>query len=231
LIRRADPQQRRLGQFFHDEIAQPLGLEFYIGLPADVPDSQIANIKPVSLPKLLLNLDKLEYVKRCLNPFQSDSITYRTVMNPRVLTGHGNYNRREMRAVEIPSANGIGQVCSMAKAYSVFATGGAELELGEGTLQALYAPATPPPAGAFDEVLSVESAYSLGFRKPCASGPFGSSDSAFGFAGAGGSLAFADPEAQVGYAYAPNRIGVYLFDDPREKALRDACYRCIEGLQ
>lgn len=231
LIRRADPQYRHLGQFFHDEIAQPLGIEFYIGLPADVPDSRIANIKPVSLPKVLLNLNKLEYIKRCLNPFKSGSITYRTVMNPRVLTGHGNYNRRAVRAVEIPSANGIGQVRSMARAYSVFATGGAELKLRKETLKALQASATPPSSGAFDEVLRVETAYSLGFRKPYTNATFGVSDSAFGFAGAGGSLAFADPDAQVGYAYAPNRIGVYLFDDPREKALRDACYSCLERLQ
>jgi hypothetical protein len=36
LIRHADPLGRSLGQFFADEVAKPLGLEFYIGLPASV---------------------------------------------------------------------------------------------------------------------------------------------------------------------------------------------------
>lgn len=44
-------------------------------------------------------------------------------------------------------------------------------------------------------------------------------------------LAFADPDTQTGYAYAPNQAGVYPFDDPREKALRDAYYGCLQRLQ
>src|SRR6187200_2916523 len=39
LLRRLDPRRRSLGQFFHDEIATPLGEEFYIGLPESIPNS------------------------------------------------------------------------------------------------------------------------------------------------------------------------------------------------
>jgi len=230
LIRRVDPQRRGLGQFFQDEIAKPLDLEFYIGLPAEVPDSRIANIKPVSVIKVLLNLGKLPYLNSCLNPLKSNSITYRTVMNPRMLTNHKNYNRRDVRSLEIPSANGIGQVRSMAKAYSVFATGGKELHLEDETFRALTAPAIPPSSGSRDEVMLVDQCYALGFCRPFEDAEFGLSDRAFGFSGAGGSFAFADPEAQVGYAYAPNKMGVYAFDDPREKALRSAFYRCFKRL-
>ena len=42
LVRRVDPQHRTIGRFFADEVASPLGLEFYIGLPDDVPDERIA---------------------------------------------------------------------------------------------------------------------------------------------------------------------------------------------
>lgn len=73
--------------------------------------------------------------------------------------------------------------------------------------------------------------YSLGFRKPSKEMSFGISDSAFDFGGAGGSLAFADPDTQTGYAYAPNQAGVYPFDDPREKALRDAHYGYLGRVQ
>jgi CubicO group peptidase (beta-lactamase class C family) len=59
---------------------------------------------------------------------------------------------------------------------------------------------------------------------------FGSSRRAFGSPGAGGSFAFADPDAHVGYAYVMNKMDFYLTDDPREKPLREALYRAIARL-
>lgn len=57
------------------------------------------------------------------------------------------------------------------------------------------------------------------------------SEHAFGEPGAGGSLAFADPDAQVGYACVMNRYGYAMQDDPREKALRDTFYHCLHERQ
>ena len=71
-------------------------------------------------------------------------------------------------------------------------------------------------------------AFSLGFLRPSADFSFGTSARSFGHPGAGGSFAFADTEAGVGYAYAMNRLGFRLHDDPRDKALRDALYACLE---
>jgi CubicO group peptidase (beta-lactamase class C family) len=85
--------------------------------------------------------------------------------------------------------------------------------------------------GTYDDMLRLEVTYSLGFSRPGKWLDFGTNGKAFGTPGAGGSFGFADPDAGVGYAYAPNRMGLYLFDDPREKALRDAFYQGLENLQ
>ncbi|TFH46506.1 MAG: class A beta-lactamase-related serine hydrolase, partial [ANME-2 cluster archaeon] len=42
ILRRVDPKHRSLGQYFQDEIATPLGLDFYIRLPEEIPNSRLA---------------------------------------------------------------------------------------------------------------------------------------------------------------------------------------------
>lgn len=229
LIRRIDPQRRSLGRFLQDELARPLDLEFYIGLPPEIPDSRIAKIIPLSPIRGILALAKHPYLRCALNPLKSKSITYRTVWNPRCLTNHSNMNRRDFQSVEIPSENGVGQVRSVAKVYSVFATGGKELNLEEETIEALTMPPVPPSSGWRDEVMLVDTCFSLGFERPFyGNRELDISGKAFGFAGASGSFAFADPEVHVGYAYARNKIDVYGPGDPREKAVRKAFYRCLK---
>ena len=195
-----------------------------------MPDARIAAIKDVAGPlQFLVQLSKmpLPLFLAFLNP---KSLTVRAMNNPPELLHKANFNRRDIRSVEIPSGNGIGQARAMARIYSAFAAGGSELKLKPETLVALQAPPVPPALGKRDEVLKVNLACTLGFCKPypgAGYAPFGSSK-AFGFPGAGGSFAFADPDAQVGYAYAMNKVGSEMWDDPREKSLRDAFYRCLK---
>jgi CubicO group peptidase (beta-lactamase class C family) len=73
--------------------------------------------------------------------------------------------------------------------------------------------------------------FSLGFLRPGPQVWFGSSERAFCAPGAGGSFAFADPDAHVGYAYVMNKLDFYYNDDPREKPLRDAVYRAIRQVE
>src|SRR6187455_3866980 len=53
LLRRIDPKHRSVGQFFAEEIARPLGLEFYIGVPDSIPESRIAPLEPPSIREML----------------------------------------------------------------------------------------------------------------------------------------------------------------------------------
>jgi CubicO group peptidase (beta-lactamase class C family) len=80
------------------------------------------------------------------------------------------------------------------------------------------------------EVLQAPVSFSLGFDKPIAPFLFGSSDGAFGTPGVGGGFAFADPDRQVGYAYTPNQLGYFIYNDPRDLALQRALERCLSRL-
>ena len=127
------------------------------------------------------------------------------------------------RNLEIPAGGGVGTARAIARAYSVFATGGKELGLRSETLQQLSTPAIPAKRGFYDECMKSEVEFSLGFMKTNPNFPFGNPGS-FGMPGAGGSLGFADPLAQIGYGYLPNRKRVALGGDPRDVAIRDALY-------
>ncbi len=206
LIRRVDPQGRTLGRFFADEIAAPLGIEFYIGLPADVSDDRRAIFHAYKPAEMLLHLKEFpaRFVGGFLNP---RSITYKTFGNPRVLGLLDNYNRRDVLTVEIPAANGIGQARAIAGAYGEFATGGKRLGLQSRTLDALKDPAAAPSGGRVDVVLRIESLFSLGYVKPFPRFKFGTDRGlAYGTPGGGGSFGFADPDLGLCLRHESNRI-------------------------
>ena len=151
------------------------------------------------------------FVAALLNPF---GLTARTLANPKGIGNLDAFNRDEVRAVEIPAANGIGTARSVAKAYGCVATGGSDLGLTASVLDALANPAIPPTEGLRDKVLHVDTTFSLGYIKPFPKFRFGSSDKAFGTPGAGGSFGFADPDTGIGFAYAMNKAGFHLYNDP-----------------
>ena len=130
------------------------------------------------------------------------------------------------RNLEIPAGGGVGTARAIAHAYSVFANGGKELGLRPETMRELTAPAVASTHGFYDECIRDEVEFSLGFMRPNSGFPFISKTS-FGHPGAGGSLGFADPEAQIGYAYVPNRKGTTMGGDPRDVALRRALQDCL----
>jgi CubicO group peptidase (beta-lactamase class C family) len=228
LIRRIDPHHRSLGRLFAEEVAEPLGLEFYFGLPPGVSSARVAAIKGGGVLDALLHPRGMPapMLAAFLRP---SSLTSRVFSNPRFRSTAG-LDAPEYRLVENPAAGGIGLVRSVAKAYSELAGGGRELGLSANTLSELTAPARPPTAVARDQVLLTEASFSLGFARPGPGFSFGSSQRALGHPGAGGSFAFADPDLELSFAYAPNRLGHHLRDDPREKALRDALYGCVGRL-
>jgi CubicO group peptidase (beta-lactamase class C family) len=219
LIRRVDPAHRSLGRFFHDEIAAPLGLDFFIGLPPEIPAERLAKVQPLSPWRGLLAL-RYTPIAVTMKMIRPGSLLRRSFVGLAV-----DPNDRAYLEVEVPAGNGVGTARAIARAYSAFAEGGAELGLTPETFARVTAP--PVVAGRLDEVLGVPSYFALGFLRPGPEPFFGSSPRAFGSPGAGGSFGFADPDARLGYAYVMNKLDFYLENDPREQALRDALYRAI----
>ncbi|HEV2717899.1 MAG TPA: serine hydrolase domain-containing protein [Terriglobales bacterium] len=219
LLRRIDPKHRSLGQFFQDEIASPLGLDVYIRLPEEIPNSRLATIARPRAIDMLLGFP-LRFTLAVMN---------RRSRIVRALRG-SEFPHDEQhvytRNLEVPSGGAVGTARAIAHAYSVFATGGRELGLRQETLDLLAAPAIPPARGFYDECMKADVQFSLGFMKPSRTWPFGS-PSSFGSPGAGGSLGFADPAAGVGYGYVTSQMGTQLTGDPRDVALRDALYSAI----
>ncbi|HEY5994849.1 MAG TPA: serine hydrolase domain-containing protein [Gallionellaceae bacterium] len=215
LLRRVDPKHRSLGQYFQDEIATPLGLDFYIRLPEEIPDSRLATLRQakfglsaicsVPFPMFLAGMNPRSEFRRSLagSTFPLDPV------------------RVYARNFEVPAGGGVGTARAIAQAYSVFASGGKELGLREETLRQLMA----PPVAPLERIARWSPQFSLGFMKPSPGNAFGS-PAAFGMRGTGGSLGYADPEAQLGYGYVLNGMDWYL-EDPRELALRTAMYRSI----
>ena len=218
LLRRVDPRHRTLGRFFQEEIAAPLGIEFYLRLPEAIPDSRLAPLHRFSMVEALFSLP-LPLALAAMNPRSR----FRRCLEGSELPEQSD--RVYARELEVPAGGGVGTARALARAYGVFATGGKELGLRAETLRQLMAPAVPPARGFRDACLKVEIPFSLGFAKPSPGNPF-ARPSAFGAPGTGGSFAFADPEAQVGFGYVPNQMGARL-QDPREVALRRATYRSI----
>ena len=133
------------------------------------------------------------------------------------------------RNLEVPSGGAVGTARAIARAYSVFATGGHELGLRPETLALLAAPAVPPARGFYDECMKGHGIRVLARVHETDAGLAFRQRSSFGSPGAGGALGFADPEAGVGYAYVTNQMGTRLRGDPRDVALRDALYRAVPG--
>ena len=229
LIRQTDSQRRTIARFFDHEIAGPLDLEFYIGLPAHIEHDRVADLSTPTKATALRGAIKMppRQLLALVNPFGLSKKAIALADGVKDV----DINSAEIRALEVPAGNGTGTARSLAKLYGVAAAGGAELGLTTDVFEALKAPAVTPTGGVRDFLGKADTLYSLGFNKPTSKWVFGSSSTAFGTPGAGGSFAFADPDTGVGFAYVMNRMGMYPFSDPRELDLRQALFGDVLGVR
>ena len=226
LIRRRDPRRRTLGQFFADEVARPLGADVWMGLPAEVDRTRLARVAGFGLLDLVFRHRNMPWslVLACFLPW---SLPFRALNNPLFLHGAAALDAEEWRGVELGAIGGIGSARAVAACYAALADGGAALGVRPDVIARLSAGFPAPRRGRRDAVLHFGIDYSYGLEKPSDAWRFAPSRAAFGSFAVGGSLAFADPERGVGYAWLTNKLNLYGRDDPRELMVRQALYRVI----
>jgi CubicO group peptidase (beta-lactamase class C family) len=222
LVRRIDG--RSIGTFFRDEVAGPLGLDFWIGLPEEI-EPRVAPIIAFDIPDDITQLPV--FFQRALT--DPTSIPGLVMVNSGGLMFPGAINSRAIHAAEIPAANGVANARALAGMYRPLALGGMQL-LDEETLREASRVAV---ATSRDAVLDAPSRFALGFAKPVDNLTQGVensiiwSEDAFGHTGAGGSFGFADPRARLSMGYTMNKQGGGLGMNDRGQPLADAVYRAL----
>ena len=228
LVRRISGQS--VGTFFREEVAEPLGLDFWIGLPKEI-ESRVA---PLISPDVPEDISKLP-------SFYQLVFTDPTSIPAMVLLNHGGLNdpgaidAPEIRASEIPSANGVTNARGLAGMYRPLALGGAYGDVRIVPEEAIVGMTSVASATAVDATMQVPTRWSLGFGKAVdnTKRPPGFRDSllmseqAFGHLGNGGSLGFADPGAGLSFGYTMSRLGMCIGLEDRGQALVDATYGAL----
>jgi CubicO group peptidase (beta-lactamase class C family) len=204
--------------------ASPLKLDFWIGLPESEHHRVATMLAPKPGPPA--KADEL-FIKAFNDP---TSPTRRAFASPAGLAAASAMNAPQVRSTSLPATGGIGSARALAKFFAMLANGGTwqgREFLDPEILGWIAAPA----AQGFDPVLQREMAFSAGFtRDPIdADGRkiramLGPSTSAFGHAGAGGSLAFADPTRHLGFAYVMNQMELGVLPHERCQSLVRALY-------
>jgi CubicO group peptidase (beta-lactamase class C family) len=181
------------GRVFAEEVAGPLGLDLFIGLPASE-HARVAPLIPASLPA---GAEPDELTKRLLDP--DDVAHWAFLISSGLFT---IVNDPVLWSAELPAGNGMGTAHALARMYAA--------TIGEVDGVRLLAPDTLARASeeqcrGTDRVTGYETAYGLGFQRPFPFRPM-AGPSSFGHYGLGGSVGFADPELGFTFGYAVNQM-------------------------
>jgi CubicO group peptidase (beta-lactamase class C family) len=212
---------RTVGTYFRDEVGRPLDLDFWIGLPEDQ-EGRVARLvgEIVGFAGDLDESTRTE-LESLMGP---DSMLGKALTAGGAFSQRGIWNTREVHAAEIPAAAGIGDARSIARLYAacVGTVDGVRLltseQVREATIQRTHGPNIV--------LLNLDIQFGLGFIVPSPLINLGGPH-AFGHFGAGGSVGWADPDADLAFGYAMNRMDLGLAGDERSYRLINACYAAV----
>jgi CubicO group peptidase (beta-lactamase class C family) len=216
IVRRIDG--RRIGRFFAEEVAGPLGLDFWIGLP-ESEEERVATLLAAPRPVG----DELALMMKIAGPGTNGGHALSMSGAINIADGDMPFNTRPVHATEMPAANGITNAESLAKMYAatIGEVDGVRL-VDEATMAKLR---TEQVRGE-DLSLVLPTRFGYGFMLNDEYLPL-LADGSFGHYGAGGSLGFADPEAGIGFGYVMNQMGGGIAGDPRAVNLIEASRKCL----
>jgi CubicO group peptidase (beta-lactamase class C family) len=200
---------RTVGRYFAEEIARPLGLDWQLGLPAR-DEARVARLvtPPASYHAMIASLPEDFLLRRALGA-PSNLFHYNEM-----------WNEPRLHAVELPSSNSVAHAPSVARMYAtMLPSWSGQRVLTRETVNAARMQVSRGP----DRVLMIESAFGSGYQLPPLL-PAAVGKHAFGHSGAGGAMSFADPAADLAFAYIPNRLRIELGPDPRTESLANAVY-------
>ncbi|MFF3304025.1 serine hydrolase domain-containing protein [Streptomyces sp. NPDC002908] len=204
---------RTIGRWIAEEIARPLGLDFWFGLPEDEAH-RIGRIGPVEPPPTEGGGALRVRPKRSVVEAYGDpaSLTRRAFG---AIDPFPDENAPAYRAAELPASNGVATARGLARCYAAM--------IGEVDGQRLFAPATltlarTEESAGPDRVLVVSTRFGLGYMLHGPAAPLLGPGS-FGHPGRGGSLGFADPESGIALGYVTNGLQKGVTADPRAQAL------------
>jgi CubicO group peptidase (beta-lactamase class C family) len=223
---------KTLSQFFDDEVGGPLTAEFHWGTtrdhlvadflfpdPAGIPDFE-AHTTDMLLADLVAGKPPAG-----LDQDELRLMVHRVYMNPPGSYGFGTVDTPAWRGALIPSTNGHASARGIARVFAALGQGGALDDtriVDPATIQA----ATEEVSYGLDWVLGRNTRFGLGFMLTQPERRFGPNPNSFGHLGAGGSMAFADPDAGLAFAYVMNQPGP-RWQNPRNRALVDAVYASL----
>jgi CubicO group peptidase (beta-lactamase class C family) len=213
-----------LAAYWRRVFAEPLGIDLWIGLPENQ-NARVATILPPRAGPPAAG-DEL-FLRAFVDP---NSLTRRAFGSPPGLSGISAMNAPQVRAASLPSMGGIASAQALAKFYAMLASGGCmegQVFFKKQTLEWMSTRLTQ----GFDLVLQREMSFSAGFMMDPLDGNgckirslLGPSLSAFGHAGAGGSLGFAEPEQGIGFGYVMNQMESGVLPHDRCTSLVRAFY-------
>lgn len=207
LVRRIDG--RTIGRFFAEEIARPLDLEIWIGLPEEL-ESRVSTVEPAQ--------SWTDGIAVSASDQTADALRLSVSNPPRYGRESFPWNERAWHAAEVPSSNGIGTARSIARFYA-----GLERLLSAETLRL----GTTPLCARYDPLLGKPTSFGVGFELQTSTLPLGPPADAFGHGGAGGSKHGFWPRQRLGFSYTMNLLCDEA-SDTRGAALLNALHNCAD---